>query len=163
MNRRSALASVSLLALAACSVTPAQATANATKIVQIAQAGATTLAAELRIFNVTLTGDALKAYEALSAAVTGLGSVAVQDATAIATFATAPTSNIAQLLNDAGTLILAVLRVLPGTASAVGLVQDVIAAAPLVTTFAQLVLSPAAASAGGAGAMQAARRLGVRL
>lgn len=166
MNRRNVMAGVSLAALvsvAGCAVTPAQAAANATKIVQVSQAGLTTLTAELKIFGVTLTGAALTAYNALSAGVTGLSGVAVTDATAIATFATAPTSNLAQLLTDAGTLILAALRVLPGTSSAVGLVQDVIAAAPLVTTFAQLILTPAAASASSTGAMQAAARLGVVL
>lgn len=164
MLRRNAMAGVSAIALVAgCSITPDTAKAKATRIVQIVQAGKSTLAAELRIFNVTLTGKPLDAYNALSAAVDGLSSVAVTDATAIATFATAPGSNLTQLLMDAGTLILGVLRVLPGTASAIGLVQDVITAAPLVVALAQMILAPTAASAPGNGAMQAAARLGVKL
>ena len=160
---------VSGIALVACSVTPAQANANATKIVEVAQAGTTTLTSELRTFNVTLTGDPLTAYNALIAAVTGLSNVAITDANAIATFATAPTSNIAQLLTDAATLILAVLRVIPGASSVVGIIEDVITAAPLVTTFAQLILTPSTAaptvtaSRVQSAAEQAAVRLGVTL
>jgi len=170
MNRRnmlrSATALASVAALAACATTPAQAQANATKVVTVAQAGFSTLTAELRIFNVTLTGAALTAYNALSAAITGLSNIALTDAKAIATFVTAPTSNVTQLLTDAATLVLGVLRVIPGASSAVGLVEDVIAAAPLVSALAQVILTPATVAPTAAvnvRAREAAARLGVAL
>ncbi len=171
----SATASAALIAACATgAVTPEQskanAVANATKVVQVAQAGLTTLTTELRIFNVTLTGNPLTAYNALQAAVASLPSIATTDATAVATFATAPTTNITQLLTDAATLILAVLRVVPGTSNAVGLVEDVIAMAPLVTALAQLILAPVATAAPTSAAIitqsnarKAASRLGVTL
>lgn len=164
MNRRLFASGASVAFLAACTATtPTQASANATKIVAIAQAGMSTLNAELAIFHIVPTGDAAKAYAALQTAMSGLSTVAVSDAQAIAAFATDPVHNLSKLLIDAGTALLPVFQADPATAKGADLIAQVIASAPLIVVLAQTILAPAAASMSSGSARQSAARIGVRL
>ena len=135
-------------------------TALEAKVVSVSQGLMSSLTNALSVTNTTLTGAALAAYTAAQAAVAQLPAFAQSSAAALANFVTAPATSIESLVVAAARFILGVL---PGTSTVVGIINDVITVAPLVTAFANSILNPSAASAPASGAMQAAQRLGIEV
>lgn len=132
------------------------------KIVAYAQGGLSSLQATATAFGVNTTANVQTALNAASVAIAGLANAAQTGASAVAALATNPTNSVEALLTAAANLVLGVLKVIPGTSSAVGVVQDVLAVAPVITALANSILNPTAVSApaydGGA-----ALRLGIRV
>lgn len=162
--RRNLLSTVGVATLAAgCAVVTPTVVANdsaaLTKLIQVAQGDVAAFVAAATLTGVTLSANTQAAIAKVSAAMVALAEAVPQGAMAVATLATSPATSIESLLLTAGT---AVLKVLPGTSSVVGVIEDVLAVAPLITSLAQNILQPTKVpTASSANPSGAAKRLGI--